>query len=219
MEKVRRTITELKNHRSTLMWQVGNEWNYNSLYDESLGFEGAKDLVKETGALVKALDRSHPLSTDYGEMPSKALIDELKDFDIWGLNIYAGKSFGNRFERWNAISQKPMYIGEFGADAINVDRLDLSSQAIATAALLKEIKANLSAKSSSNAALGGSIFSWVDGWWKDPNGDLDKQEIGGHAPGGGPYPDGIFNEEYWGIVDIERKTRSAYNELKEAWAE
>lgn len=216
-EKVSDLVALLKDHPSTLMWQVGNEWNYNKLYDKSLDYEQAKARVKELGSLVKKLDSSLPLSTNYGEVPPLELVNELSDFDVWSLNIYAGKSFGSRFERWKALSNKPMYIGEFGVDAINVDRVDLESQRIATHDLLAELKKNLSSQVEDNAAIGGTIFSWVDGWWKDPKGSLHEQDMGGNAPGGGPYPDGIFNEEYWGVMTIDRVPRPAYTELKKAW--
>lgn len=216
-DDVKETVLALKDHPTTLMWQVGNEWNYNKLYDDSISFEEAKDIVKETGTLIRSLDRSHPLMTNYGELPAKELVDELSGFDIWSLNIYSGKSFGNRFERWKAISSKPMFLGEFGADAINVNKLDLESQRIATKELLAEIKSNLSARGAAKVLLGASIFSWTDGWWKDPKGSDFEQDLGGNAPGGGPYPDGIFHEEYWGIVTIDRVIRPAYTEVGKAW--
>jgi hypothetical protein len=29
----------------------------------------------------------------------------------------------------------------------------------------------------------------------------------------GPYPDPVFNEEWWGLVDVERTTRPAFESL------
>merc|ERR1712096_467431 len=48
------------------------------------------------------------------------------------------------------------------------------------------------------------------GWWKDIDGNPNKQDVGGAAPGAGPFPDGVFNEEYWGVVSIDGTTREAY---------
>lgn len=213
-------VSKLKGHPTTLIWEMGNEWNYNHLYGAEAGFsyDAAKNLVKTTAALVKNLDRSHPTATVYGELPPQALVNELGDIDIWGLNVYSGLTFGDRFSRWTALSGKPMYFGEFGADAINRQRIDVDSQALATQSLLKELVQNLSSLNPGNATIGGSIFEWNDEWWKDGKGSPAAQDVGGIAPGGGPYPDATFNEEYWGIVDIDRNPRPAYHRLKEAYS-
>ena len=53
------------------------------------------------------------------------------------------------------------------------------------------------------------MFSFTDGWWKA--GNPEKQDPGGWAPNssGVPY-DGAPNEEYWGMVDIDRNKKEAF---------
>ena len=63
---------------------------------------------------------------------------------------------------------------------------------------------------------GVALFSFSDEWWKAGNPNL--QEIGGWAPNstGVPY-DGSPNEEFWGIVDIERNRKAAFDVVKKKY--
>jgi hypothetical protein len=112
-----------------------------------------------------------------------------------------------------------MYLGEYGADSWNAttNSLDEESQAYATRQLTNEILDNSELAYPNNISIGGTIFSFNDEWWKDGTGSLSVQDTGGSAPGGGPYPDNTFNEEYWGIVDIYRNPREAYYVLQELY--
>jgi hypothetical protein len=115
-----------------------------------------------------------------------------------------------------------MFVAEYGADACdaNLPGYDPDSQALAAAALTREILEHAtSTEAGAPVVLGGTIFEWTDEWWKDAAGSLSAQEVGGIAPGGGPYPDQVFNEEWWGIVDIVRTRRPAYESLRAVFAE
>jgi hypothetical protein len=63
---------------------------------------------------------------------------------------------------------------------------------------------------------GLTLFSFSDEWWK--GGNPDQQDIGGQAPNssGVPY-DGNPNEEFWGIVDIDRNKKESFHVLKEQY--
>jgi hypothetical protein len=210
-------VNAVKDHPAILGWVLGNEWNYNGLYTE-LPHAEALARINEAAALVKAADDTHPVITVYGELPTTATLDAMPDIDIWGINAYRGISFGDLFSTWESRSDKPMFLSEYGADAYNADLpgYDPDSQAEATRALTEELLENSAALTPDGVALGGTIFEWADEWWKA--GNPNTQEAGGVAPGGGPYPDQTFNEEYWGVVDIDRMPRPAYDELEALYA-
>lgn len=211
-------VNAVKSHPAVLLWVIGNEWNYNGLYVD-LTPAAAQTRLNEVAALIRAADPSHPIATVYGELPTKAVVDAMPNVDLWGVNAYRGISFGDLFSRWRERSTKPMFLAEFGADAYNATRgaYDPASQAEATEALIRELFAQASDTVVDGVALGGTIFEWADEWWKDADGSLSVHDVGGVAPGGGPHPDQTFNEEWWGIVDIERNPRPAYQALSRAY--
>lgn len=210
-------VNAVKNHPAILGWVLGNEWNYNGLYTD-LSHADSLARINEAAALVKAADQAHPVITVYGELPTDATLDAMPDIDIWGINAYRGIGFGDLFSVWETRSDKPMFLSEYGADAYNANLpgYDPESQAEATAALTEALLANSSAMTPDGVTLGGTIFEWADEWWKA--GNPNTQEAGGVAPGGGPHPDQTFNEEYWGVVDIDRMPRPAYDELRRLYA-
>lgn len=204
-------VDQVKDHPSILMWAIGNEWNYNNLYVSSMTYDSSKQRIREVARLIKQRDPAHPVSTIYGEVPSAETLGFLSDVDVWGINTYRGLSFGDLFSAWKGHSGKPMYLGEYGADAwnTNVNREDQQAQAEATTALMQEINGEATLRG--GVCVGGFIFEFADEWWKDGRGSSSSHDTGGVAPGGGPHPDGTFNEEWWGLVDIDRKPRQAYN--------
>merc|ERR1712176_1627338 len=130
-----------------------------------------------------------------------------------GLNVYSGIGFYGLFDEYAGISGKPMFFGEYGADAYNanpdVRREDQDAQAEATTALTNEINSRSTVRQG-GVCIGGFVFEFNDEWWKDGAGSPWEHDVGGIAPGGGPHPDRTFNEEWWGLVDIDRNPRRAF---------
>ena len=65
---------------------------------------------------------------------------------------------------------------------------------------------------------GVMLFQFTDGCWKA--GNPDQHDKGGWAPnsGGVPY-DGAPNEEWWGIVDIDRNKKLTFDVVKQAYTQ
>jgi hypothetical protein len=218
-EAVDGRVAAVKDHPAILMWVLGNEWNYNGLY-VGLSHEESRERINAAAARIRALDDAHPIATVYGEVPGADLVAAMPEIDVWGINAYRGISFGDLFERLEAVTDKPVFLAEYGADAYDAteDAPNLSAQADATRALTLEILEHSAARTDDGRCLGGTLFEWADELWKDGSGSPDVQDTGGIAPGGGPHPDQTFNEEWWGVVDVDRNPRPAYDVLGEVYA-
>ncbi|MBK1877574.1 glycoside hydrolase family 2 TIM barrel-domain containing protein [Pelagicoccus mobilis] len=219
-EEIRESVLALKDHPTTLLLEVGNEWNYNNLYNYQGNFDSTVKRIQEAITIIRSIDDSLLIASNYGEIPSKKTIAKI-DADLWGLNIYRSDNFKNLFTQWRKVSDKPIYIGEYGADAIDNRKGDgkyaPDAQAHAVEKLTLQIISQY-ASQNRGQVLGGALFEFSDEWWKDGKGLASEHDIGGIAPGGGPYPDLEFNEEWWGIVDIDRNPRLAYHAIKKIYA-
>lgn len=213
VESVDARVNAVKDHPAILLWQVGNEWNYNTLYT-SIGFEQATARVEAVAARIQTLD-ARPVASVYGELPPAEVLDATPSVDVWGINAYRYDGFYGLFDDWSARSEKPMYMAEFGVDAYNaaIPAYDPSSHEIGTRGLLNELLDNHTSRG--GVTFGGCLFEWADEWWKDTGGSPTAHDTAGVAPGFGPFPDGVFNEEWWGIVDIERTPRPAYDTVRD----
>ena len=184
-----------KNHPAILMWLLGNEWNLD--YNKYYGFASVAEAAFATNQAainIKQIDPHHPVSSCLGDRFIDADITNTVSWvvtsgapavDVWGFNIYRGKSFGNFFLQWKVIfggtTPKPFYFSEFGPDSfyassytlvngyqadncIGVNRQDI--QAKIALRLWKEIERNLSKFNRKNSCLGGLMHEFSDELWK-----------------------------------------------------
>lgn len=202
-------IKSFKSHPAILFWELGNEYNFHPEWFEG-SLEVWYDTIREAAEAIHAEDPNHPVGTAHGEVPNADLLNALACIDIWGLNVYRWDESHTALADFAQRSDKPVYFSELGADSyMAVDQLGYEqgknqrAQADATQNLLEHILTD------SSKAVGASIFSFTDGWWKA--GEPDQQDVGGWAPGssGVPY-DATANEEYWGLVDIHRNKKEAF---------
>jgi len=206
-------INKYKDHEAVLMWELGNEYNYHPEW-----FDG--ELKNWYAALDKAAqiihknDPSHPVTTAHGELPDSLALSLSPSIDVWGMNVYRWDEPGEIYNQWKALSTKPMYLSEAGGDSyMTITKqgyekgFNEKAQAGANAKILESVFNN------TEVCSGVTLFSFTDGWWKAGNNEV--QDIGGWAPNssGVPY-DGSPNEEFWGIVDIDRNKKETFEIVK-----
>ena len=215
-------INQYKDHPAILMWEFGNEYNYHPEWfggDMMVWYKA----LNEATQLAHEADSSHPVATAHGELPDDTALSSCPDVDVWGLNVYRwdhpNNEEANLFEQWAEISSKPMYVSESGGDSYMTIEShgyaqgeNQKAQADANGNILTAVFEN------QKVCSGITLFSFADGWWKA--GSPRTQDAGGWAPhsNGVPY-DGAPNEEYWGIVDIDRNPKEAFSVVKEIYDE
>ncbi|MBF0490357.1 MAG: immunoglobulin domain-containing protein [Candidatus Omnitrophica bacterium] len=171
---------------------------------------------------------------EIGNSTDGATDAQLPNLDIWGSNLYLGKSFGTLFSDYANKSHKPLWISEFGVDAWSVKDptginnwgssllMDLGgvgiydpiTQSNWDVSLWNEILSN------SSVTIGGSVMEYSDEWWKpyefyctNVNYSQYNNEISaGICNSNAKYfgfpsfsnPDGFSNENWFGLMNISK---------------
>ncbi|MBN1384576.1 MAG: discoidin domain-containing protein [Elusimicrobia bacterium] len=218
-------INEFKDHPAILMWQLGNEYNYWHKHN-------IRDYYKFLNKLAKIAyelegENYHPFTTANGDVRNPTgpvgdkrffTDDKTMDYlDVWGANVYIGKSFGNMFEEYSLRSEKPLWISEYGCDALD-DRTKNEYQDVHAGfgiGLWNEMEYN------SDICSGGTIMAYSDEWWK--GGNIAEHDKNGWKSDS--QPDGVSNEEWYGVVAVAKQPgradrvipRKLYYEFGKAW--
>jgi hypothetical protein len=209
-------IRKYKDHDAILMWELGNEYNYNpQWFDGDINnWYKSMELVAQ---IIQIEDPSRLVSSAHGDLPSMDALNIAPSVQVWGMNVYRWDQPQSIFAEWEAISDKPMYFAELGADSYMTKSNETykkgenqRAQADANRVILENVLSN------SDKNIGSFVFQFTDGLWKA--GNPKQQDTGGNAPNsdGTPY-DGTANEEYWGIVDINRNKKIAFDVVKDAY--
>ena len=209
-------IRKYKDHDAILMWELGNEYNYNPQWfgDDINNWYKSMEFVAQ---IIQLEDPSRLVSSAHGDLPDMDALNIAPSIQVWGMNVYRWDQPQSIFEEWEAISDKPMYFAELGADSYMTKSTEnykkgenQLAQADANRIILEKVLSN------NDKNIGSFIFQFTDGLWKA--GNPKKQDTGGSAPNsdGTPY-DGTANGEYWGIVDINRNKKITFDVVKDAY--
>jgi hypothetical protein len=206
-------IQTYKDHKAILFWELGNEYNYHPEWFEN-NIENWYAALNKTAEQIHKIDSKHPVSSAHGELPDTLALTSATHIDIWGMNVYRWDNPEGIFKEWQSISSKPMYLSEAGADSyMTKENIEYNigenekAQADAIANILEDTFKN------KDICSGVTLYEFVDEWWKA--GNNNQLDPGGWAPNssGVPY-DGTPNEEYWGILDINRNKKQAFEVVK-----
>jgi hypothetical protein len=201
-------IKTYKGNNAILMWELGNEYNYHPEWFSD-NINNWYTILNNAASAIHTADPNHPVSTAHGEFPASSALALCPKVDVWGMNVYRWNTPLGAITSFTDLSAKPCYLSESGTDRYNntEGKENQQNQADAVLAIWNNIKGSFGKFS------GITYFSFVDEWWK--SGNVDKQDATGislSVPN-----DNFANEEWWGIVDIERNTTLAYDALKSAF--
>ena len=208
-------IEAYKDHPAILFWELGNEYNFHPGWFGG-DIQNWYDALNDAAILTKQLDPSRPVATAHGELPDEQALESCPDIDVWGMNVYRWDNPEGIFPAWEKLSTKPMYLSEAGSDsymAIAAEGYKAGPNEKAQADAMRNILDDISRFP--EICSGVAIFAFVDEWWKDEEGSPDTQDVGGKPPPAGFPFDAVANEEYWGILNLDRTPKEAYSVVQE----
>ncbi|PQB06494.1 glycosidase [Polaribacter filamentus] len=225
LSEVTAMAKEYKDIPGLLLFLLGNENNYGLFWagaetedfpeeEEKKKFIGESrgrpmyKLMNDAAIKMKSINNNLPIAICNGDLLFAEIIaEECKDVDIYGTNMYRGKSFTDAFERVKKELGMPILFTEFGADAFNAvsNEEDQKMQAFYMVENWKEIYQNAAGLGKAGNAIGGFTFQFSDGWWKyGQTKNLDVHDNNASWSNGGYYLDikgsnNNMNEEWFGI--------------------
>ncbi|MCG2712042.1 MAG: hypothetical protein L6416_06935 [Candidatus Omnitrophica bacterium] len=234
LESVMKMINEYKDEPCVLMWVLGNETNYGTANNADVEPQAYYHFANEVAKKIKEVDPNHPVVICNGDIQFLDIFaQECPDIDIFGVNSYRGNHGFGYYNFWLPIKEladRPALITEYGCPAYGhrySREYAENFQAQYLAGNWMDIVIN-SAGEGAGVAIGGALFEFLDEWWKTgaPPGYPDIiQDVVPNM--GGPFVDGWYYEEWFGIASqgdgtdspFMRHLRKSYFELQKLWKE
>ncbi|RKY36630.1 MAG: hypothetical protein DRP78_03160 [Candidatus Omnitrophota bacterium] len=232
LESVMKMVNMYKDEPCVLMWILGNENNYGIANNAKKEPPAYYHFVNEVTKKIKEVDSKHPVCLCNGDILFLDIFSEqCPDVDVFGANTYRGKEGFGAYNFWIPIKEladKPVLVTEYGCPAYGHGCSRDYAEDFQAKYLVNnwlDMEKN-SAGQGVGISIGGSLFEFVDEWWKTgaPPGYPDIiQDVTANC--GGPFVDGWYYEEWFGIVSqgdgtdspYLRQLRKAYFSLQKIW--
>ncbi len=192
-------VTNFSNHSSILMWGLGNEQNLrngNNMEYYDLGNQLAYEAYLIEGSSYHPIGIINYDTGNIGTLPKRANDEFLDYLDFWGANAYY-EDFTEFFDEYRMLSTKPIYIAEYGADA-----LDNATGLENETAQAEWNMRNWDQINNATGCVGATVMSFLDEWWKfkeiDTSDDWTHDKFSNYPTP--KQPDGFANEEWFGLV-------------------
>jgi beta-glucuronidase len=226
LESVLGMVREFKDEPYILFWLLGNENVYGVACNADKDPDAFFKFVNEVALAIKEIDPDHPVAIANGDI---LYLDKFgKDapaVDIFGANAYRGDyGFGRLWKNVAEEADRPAFITEYGCSAYAGGKSLLEGEAPQANYLRsawEDIYNNSAFKGGVGNVVGGVVFEYLDEWWK-------QYEPFVHDTRGvamGPFPDGYFHEEWFGIAGqgdgqlspFLRQLRKSYYMYQRMW--
>lgn len=209
-------VERLKGYPAVLMWSIGNENNYFPIQNKKEWYSLINEMAKDAYENVEGASY-HPVAVVNGAFGNISDMDMFADdasmpyLDVWGSNLYPGYSFGTALNDFTNLSDKPLWISEYGIDAYQTTawHYDNGSYISDSGYLDEDLQEEWDANGTievmaSRNTIGGTIMAYSDEWWKADGTSVHNEDGLPLTPENGfsLQPDNFANEEYWGIVSI-----------------
>ena len=226
LKSIKKMVLEFRDEPYVLIWLLGNENVY------GLGCNADKKpasffkFANKAALLIKSLDpQKRPVAIVSGDtLFLDVFAKNCPDIDIYGLNAYRGRyGFSDVWDEVKRTADKPVIITEYGAPSYGMGYTNKEReqyQADYHKACWLNIECNSAGFGAGNS-LGGIAFEWLDEWWKAYEPDCHDW----HRLSAGPFLDGYFYEEWFGICGqgqgknspFLRQLKKSYYTYKELW--
>lgn len=201
LKSVTDMVREFKDEPYILFWLLGNENVYGYACNADKEPQAFFEFANEVAKAIKAIDPDHPVAICSGDV---LFLDKFAQFspdiDIFGANAYRGEAgFGFLWRQVSELADRAAFITEFGCPAYSEGKdreVAEELQAQYHRGSWEDIENNMAfCEYGAGNALGGVVFEWLDEWWKQ----YEPAVHDTHGVAMGPFPDGYFHEEWFGL--------------------